>query len=638
MKNRKAFTLIELLAVIIILGVLLLIAIPSVTEYILNSRKEAYVKNISGYLDGIKNKVNSAEYAFFDDNTTYYVHINNIKLERGGQSPFGDWVDAYAVVTYTGDGFEYYWTSVDSSGYKIALKKREEIKIDDVKSGDDLTVNNRQRIGNREKIYIIDKNGNIIETSPILILTKEEARECFVYSVVNDKAIIDSYDVNCSKDVEIPAFIDGYPVTEIGSYAFNGLKINSVIIPEGIIKIGGSSFRGNNLTKISFPQSLTSIGNEAFANNKLTSISFPGPIASLGTGAFTNNLIPEESAMIYKQNSNGTVDYSMIIGYAGASKDIVIPASVEGVALKTIAASSFRNLQLNSVVIPSTVETIGTFAFGGNRLTSVVLPSSLKTIEGAAFAGNRLASLNIPPSVTSIATRSFNVNLLPDEEAFIYARNSDGTTNYSNIVSYAGANRGFVTIPATKNGVALKTIGSSAFMSVGITGVSIPASVTSIGTRAFSSNKLPDEQAFIYRRTASGIDYSTIIGYGGIKKENIIVPSHQNGVALTTIASNAFTETGLKSLILPETLTTIASSAFTTSYLTQITIPKNVTSIGSNAFLKTVSFGRFNMITNIVNETGRSFDWRAITGGTESATFVTGIVPHKFGDIEVTSE
>ncbi|MDD6878923.1 MAG: type II secretion system protein [bacterium] len=41
MKNKKGFTLVELLAVIVILGVLLLVAVPSVTRVISNSRINA---------------------------------------------------------------------------------------------------------------------------------------------------------------------------------------------------------------------------------------------------------------------------------------------------------------------------------------------------------------------------------------------------------------------------------------------------------------------------------------------------------------------------------------------------------------------------------------------------------------------
>ena len=42
MKNRRGFTLIELVAVIIILGVLLVIAIPTVSQYIKGTRGTAY--------------------------------------------------------------------------------------------------------------------------------------------------------------------------------------------------------------------------------------------------------------------------------------------------------------------------------------------------------------------------------------------------------------------------------------------------------------------------------------------------------------------------------------------------------------------------------------------------------------------
>ena len=42
-------------------------------------------------------------------------------------------------------------------------------------------------------------------------------------------------------------------------------------------------------------------------------------------------------------------------------------------------------------------------------------------------------------------------------------------------------------------------------------------------------------------------------------------------------------------------------------------------------------------LNKIINKTGRSFDWKSITGGPSAATFVTGTVENWYGNIEVTS-
>ena len=628
----KGFTLIELLAVIIILGVLMIIAIPSVSSYITNARKNAYITTIKGYQSGISQKVNNLEYSFLDTDTTYYVHIDNIKLEKGGKSPFGEWLDAYVVVTYNGNGYDYYWTSVDESGHKVILKDIEDITIDDIITDSEKKISNKRAIDNKSKIVIIDKNGNLIEETPCLEYTKEEANVCYKYSIDNGKVSILSYDDNCPKNVKIPDAISDYPVVTLAVNAFLNKGIVSVEFPDSLEEISNFAFQDNKLEKVEFPNSLKTIGAGAFANNLLTELPDLSMIETLGGGAFSNNKFDDSRAFIYAKNEDGTYDYSKVIGYAGTEKNLVIPSIKEGVTLKVIGAEAFRWIQLDSVVIPEGVETIESYAFTECNLSSVELPSTLKYIGPVAFAYNKLTSIEIPESVTYIGNRSFNNNQLEDEDAFIYARNSDGSIDYSTIVSYGGKNRDNIIIPEEKNGVVLKKISSWTFYGIRLTSVTIPNTVIEIGECAFNANNLSDEEAFIYKRTEEGIDYSTIIGYGGKNKDNVVVPNEKNGVLLTTIDSNAFSNSGIKNISLPEGLLTIKNGAFDACKLTEVTIPSTVTTIGNSAFRKTSS--NENLV-KIINKTGKGFDWRSITAGNYEANFVTGTIRHQYGNITV---
>ena len=54
MKNNKGFTLVELLAVIVIMGILMMVAIPSVTRTIENSRKDSFVDIAKSYANAVR--------------------------------------------------------------------------------------------------------------------------------------------------------------------------------------------------------------------------------------------------------------------------------------------------------------------------------------------------------------------------------------------------------------------------------------------------------------------------------------------------------------------------------------------------------------------------------------------------------
>lgn len=91
-----------------------------------------------------------------------------------------------------------------------------------------------------------------------------------------------------SSSLVIPSKIGGVAVTGIGESVFEGYRLKSVTIPNGITTIGARAFANNQLTSITIPKSVTWIGDEAFAEvNFLTSITMIGPDTNLGDNLLT---------------------------------------------------------------------------------------------------------------------------------------------------------------------------------------------------------------------------------------------------------------------------------------------------------------------------------------------------------------
>ena len=230
---------------------------------------------------------------------------------------------------------------------------------------------------------------------------------------------------------------------------------------------------------------------------------------------------------------------------------------------------------LTSVTIGNSVTSIGDCAFWGcSGLTSITIPNSVTSIEYGAFNNcSKLTSVTIPNSVTSIGSLAF--------------RGCSGLTS--------------VTI-----GNSVTSIGNDAFRGCsGLTSITIPNSVTSIGNYAFygcsgltsisveSGNKKYDSRnncnAII--ETASN---TLIIGC-----KNTTIPN-----SVTSIGSSAFSGcSGLTSVTIPNSVTSIGYNAFNgCSGLTSVTIPNSVTSIGESAFFdcsKLTSITIPNSVTSI---------------------------------------
>ena len=106
--NNRGFTLIELLAVITIMGILMMVAIPAVSRTIENSRRDSFATIAQNYVNAVRNSVmadeiecqetaGSSEYitASATPNGTYYFEIDSDEdsakdlMESGGASSWG---------------------------------------------------------------------------------------------------------------------------------------------------------------------------------------------------------------------------------------------------------------------------------------------------------------------------------------------------------------------------------------------------------------------------------------------------------------------------------------------------------------------------------------------------------------------
>lgn len=87
----------------------------------------------------------------------------------------------------------------------------------------------------------------------------------FHYKVENGGATITSFEGTATL-VEIPATLDGHPVTKIGERAFEGnTALGAVVIPAGVLEIDWFAFYDcTSLFEIKIPDSVSSIGHAVF--------------------------------------------------------------------------------------------------------------------------------------------------------------------------------------------------------------------------------------------------------------------------------------------------------------------------------------------------------------------------------------
>jgi len=115
----------------------------------------------------------------------------------------------------------------------------------------------------------------------------------FVYEVLDNRGNNEVRIVGwkgTASNVIIPCSIDGFPVKEIESYVFMGKKINSIVIPEGIIRVSTGAFKDNNIAHVILPESLSQIDRDAFEGNPIKSVEIQRLNLEKSIGGLPENL------------------------------------------------------------------------------------------------------------------------------------------------------------------------------------------------------------------------------------------------------------------------------------------------------------------------------------------------------------
>ena len=265
-----------------------------------------------------------------------------------------------------------------------------------------------------------DKDFCILYSLFMLALARKELSACSFRLFIGEKPNITSvmnedFSTEKTKEELKEAFVDEWGV----KYSKDGrklLKVSGKIsgaysVKEGTRIICDWAFLGcNSLSEIVIPSSVTSIGYSAFyACSSLKYISIPKSVICLNGNPFAawkGKLECLSPNFVYEDDILFNKDKSRIISFRNQNiESYVIPSSVT-----SIGKGAFTGCySLSEIVIPSSVTSIGDGAFLGCRsLSEIVIPSSVTRIGEAAFYGcDSLSEIVIPSSVTSIGNGAF---------------------------------------------------------------------------------------------------------------------------------------------------------------------------------------------------------------------------------------
>ena len=368
-----------------------------------------------------------------------------------------------------------------------------------------------------------------------------------------------------------------YSKTEI-LYVSNGIS-GSIIIPFGVTSIGSNAFSScSSLTSITIPSSVTSIGNYAFSScRSLTSIIIPFGVTSIGNYAFsscsslTSITIPSSVTSIGNYAFNSCNELTKVY-YGGANLE------------------AWNEINIGS----SNTPLVNATRYYYSETYPGVLNAHWRFVDGVPMVWDTAYSISLTPS----SNHAFPVALVGygvQNTHNVTVNNSGDAPTGVLSVTLSGTNASNFTVSTTTLS-SIAVGGSNSFTVRPNTGLAVgiyTATVTVAGSNSmrasFNVSFIVDQvgtSGLAFTLNSDGTAYSVSRGSGSILTSQVIIPATHNGLMVTAIDDNGFSQlTNMTSISIPNSITSIGNQAFRwCSNLTSINIPSSVTSIGTEAF------------------------------------------------------